>query len=145
MLLFLVIYLTDKSIISKYDDVIKWKHFPRYWPFVRGIHRWPMSSSHKCQWRGPLMFSLIYAWIDGWVNNGEAGDLRRYCAHYDVIVVFIDFKVYVTVCCDVSQWRQSYPTIIIVIFPTLPLDTGTTIANDFIHSIKIYNKDCLHL
>ena len=21
------------------DDVIKWKHFPRYWPFVRGIHR----------------------------------------------------------------------------------------------------------
>ena len=24
----------------KYDDVIKWKHFPRYWPFVRGIHRW---------------------------------------------------------------------------------------------------------
>ena len=23
-----------------HDDVIKWKHFPRYWPFVRGIHRW---------------------------------------------------------------------------------------------------------
>ena len=22
-----------------YGDVIKWKHFPRYWPFVRGIHR----------------------------------------------------------------------------------------------------------
>ena len=22
-----------------HDDVIKWKHFPRYWPFVRGIHR----------------------------------------------------------------------------------------------------------
>ena len=21
-------------------DVIKCKHFPRYWPFVRGIHRW---------------------------------------------------------------------------------------------------------
>ena len=26
--------------ISIQDDVIKWKHFPRYWPFVRGIHRW---------------------------------------------------------------------------------------------------------
>ena len=24
-----------------HDDVIKWKHFPRYWPFVRGIHRVP--------------------------------------------------------------------------------------------------------
>ena len=26
--------------ISWHDDVIKWKHFPRYWPFVRGINRW---------------------------------------------------------------------------------------------------------
>ena len=25
--------------IYMYDDVIKWKHFPRYWPFVRAIHR----------------------------------------------------------------------------------------------------------
>ena len=24
---------------SPHDDVIKWKHFPRYWPFVRGIHQ----------------------------------------------------------------------------------------------------------
>ena len=24
---------------SPHDDVIKWKHFPRYWPFVWGIHR----------------------------------------------------------------------------------------------------------
>ena len=23
-----------------HDDAIKWKHFPRYWPFVRWIHRW---------------------------------------------------------------------------------------------------------
>ena len=39
-----------------HDDVIKWKHFPRNWPFVRGIHRWPMTSPHKGQWRGALMF-----------------------------------------------------------------------------------------
>ena len=43
------------------NDVIKWKHFPRYWPFVRGIHRWPVNSPHKVQWRGALMFSLIFA------------------------------------------------------------------------------------
>ena len=37
------------------------EHFPRYWPFVRGIHRWPVNSPHKGQWRGALMFSLICA------------------------------------------------------------------------------------
>ena len=45
-----------------HDDVIKWKHFPRYWPFVWGIHRSPVNSPHKDQWRGPLIFSLICAW-----------------------------------------------------------------------------------
>ena len=39
------------------------------------------------QWRGALMLSLIYAWINGWVNNREAGDLRRHRAHYDVTVM----------------------------------------------------------
>ena len=72
---------------SSHDDVIKWKHFPRYWPFVRGIHRSPVNSPHKGQWRGALMFSLICVWINGWVNNGKAGDLRRYRAHYDVSVM----------------------------------------------------------
>ena len=50
---------------------------------VRGIHR----SPHKGQWRWALMFSLICVWINGWVNIREAGDLRRYHAHYDVIVM----------------------------------------------------------
>ena len=35
-----------------HDDVIKWKHFPRYWPFARRIHRSPANSPHKGQWRG---------------------------------------------------------------------------------------------
>ena len=71
----------------KHDDVIKWKHFPRYWPFVRGIHRSPVNSPHKGQWRGALMFTLICARINDWVNNRKAGDLRRYRTHYDVIVM----------------------------------------------------------
>ena len=74
---------------STHDDVIKWKHFPRYWPFVRGIHRSPVNSPHKGQWRGALMFSLICARVNGWVNNGEAGDFRRHRTHYDVIVIYI--------------------------------------------------------
>ena len=79
--------LTHRSHHHEHDDVIKWKHFPRYWPFVRGIHRSPVNSPHKGQWRGALMFSLICARINGWVNTGEAGGLRRYRAHYDVIVM----------------------------------------------------------
>ena len=78
-----------------HDDVIKWKHFPRYWPFVRGIHRSPVNSPHKGQWRGALMLSLICVWINGWVNNREAGDLRRYCAHCDVIVM-MDLRRHMT-------------------------------------------------
>ena len=73
--------------IDIHDDVIKWKHFTRYWPFVRGIPRLPVNSPHKGQWRGSLMFSLICARINGWINSGAAGDLRRHCAHFDVIVM----------------------------------------------------------
>ena len=69
--------------------VIKWKHFPRYWHFVRGIHRSTVNSPHKGQWRGALMFSLICTRKYGWVNNREAGDLRRHGAHYDVTVMII--------------------------------------------------------
>ena len=72
---------------DSHDDVIRWKHFQRYWNFVRGIHRSLVNSTHKGQWHGALMFSLICAWINGWVNNGEAGDLRRHHAHYDVTLM----------------------------------------------------------
>ena len=70
-----------------YDDVIKWKHFPSYWSFVWGIHRWSVNYPHKGQWRGALMFSLIYAWTNGWANNRYAGGLRHHHVHYDVIVM----------------------------------------------------------
>ena len=72
---------------TTHDNVIKWRHFPRNWPFVRGIHRSPVNCPHKGRWRGALMLSLICARINGRVNNVEAGDLRRYRAHCDVIVM----------------------------------------------------------
>ena len=83
-----------RDAITKYDDVIKWKHFPRYWPFVWGIHRSPVKSPHKDQWRGALTFSLICAWVNGWVNYRDAGELRRHCAHCDVTFMKI--------------WRQTW-------------------------------------
>ena len=76
-----------------HDDVIKWNHYPRYWPFVRGIHRSLVNSLHKGQWRGALMFSLICVWINGCANNREAGDLRRHRVNYDVIVMSVCMAV----------------------------------------------------
>ena len=70
-----------------HDDVIKSKHFLCYWPFVRGLH-WSLEDSpHKGQWHRALMFSLICAWTNGWVNNRNAGDLRRHCTHCDITVM----------------------------------------------------------
>ena len=66
------------------------KKNPYNWPFVRGIHRSPVNSPHKGKWRGALMLCLICAWINGWVNNREASDLRRHRAHYDVNVMKAD-------------------------------------------------------
>ena len=69
-----------------------WRHqmetFSALLPFVRGIHRSPVNSPHKGQWRRALMFTLICVWINGWVNNREAGDFRCQRAHYDVIVMY---------------------------------------------------------
>ena len=80
-------YYENHPMSIHHYDVIKWRHFPCYWPFVRGIHRSSVNSPHKGQWRGALVFSLVCARINGWVNNHEAGDLRRYRGHYDVTVM----------------------------------------------------------
>ena len=81
------------SYALNHDDVIKWKHFPRYWPFVWGIHRSPVNSPHKGQWHGALMFSLICVWINGWVSNPEAGDWRRHRGHYDCNVMIMTLEL----------------------------------------------------
>ena len=90
-----------------HDNVIKWKHFPRYWPFVQGIHRAPVNSPHKGQWRGTLMFSLICPWMNDWVNNREADDLRRHLAHHDVIVMCWFSSVMPYECIRLSEVRIS--------------------------------------
>ena len=96
--------------------VIKWKHFRRYWPIVRGIqrspltvdpHPTPITPPYKGQQRGALMCSLIYA-----------GDLRRHCVHYDVIVIYmfclldIGFHYFDLFCValeDLTTWRDNKP------------------------------------
>ena len=99
------------EIRTDHDDVIKWQHFPRYWPFARGIQRSPVNSTHKVQWRVALLFSLICAWINGWVNNRGAGDLRCYRAHNDVTVMCLSILLVLghPVNCLRSRYTQAVP------------------------------------
>ena len=59
-------------------DAAWWRHqmetFPRYWPFVRRIHRSPVNFPTKVSDAELWCFSLICAWTSGWVNNRDAGD-----------------------------------------------------------------------
>ena len=89
------------SILQYINPVIAnvpwWRHqmetFPRYWSFMCGIHRSPVNSPHKSQWRGSLKYSLIWAWTNGWLNNRKSGDLRHHRAHYDVTVLLRDITL----------------------------------------------------
>ena len=81
------------------NDLATWwrhqrKKISRYWSFVRGIHRSSVNSPHKGQWRGALMFALIYTWTNGYVNNRDPGDLRRHRAHYDGTVMEYIYTCY---------------------------------------------------
>ena len=74
----------------KVSKVWWWRH--QMEPFSALLALCAGNSPHKGQWRGALIFSLICAWINDWVNNREAGDLRRYRAHHDIIVMYDKLK-----------------------------------------------------
>ena len=81
--------LCDELVLThaSHDDVIKWKHFRVTGPLC-GEFTGPRWIPHTKASDAELwFFSLICAWINGWVSNRKAGDLRRYRAHYDVIVM----------------------------------------------------------
>ena len=87
-------YQTAKKRNTKYVHSSWWRHhmetFSALLAICAGNSPVPVNSPHKGQWRGALMFTLICARINGWVNNREAGDLRCHRAHYDVIVMSQD-------------------------------------------------------
>ena len=62
---------------------------------LRGIYRWPVNSSHKGQWRGAMMTSLICARTNGWVDNRDADDLRRHGADYNVTVIGMNISSWI--------------------------------------------------
>ena len=103
--------ITSINIVVRYqplhDDVIKWKNFP-------GIHPSPVNSPHKGQWRGGMMFSLICAWINGWVNTRDAGDLRRHQTHYDVTVTPSKGLPFPTLCVRMSVHTLADPRLLCI-------------------------------
>ena len=88
-----------------HDDVIKWKHFPRYWPFVRGIHRSPVNSPHKGKWRGALVFFFVLfpkkrlskqSW--GWWFETPSGSLWR----HSNVPLLVTMRIH-----NIITWRQN--------------------------------------
>ena len=85
-------YKKPEHLLPQYDDVIKWKHFRVTGPLCREFtgDRWiPRTKASDAElwcflWSAP--------WINVWVNNRDAGDLRRQCAHYDVIVMMFQLQ-----------------------------------------------------
>ena len=98
-----VCYSLSEALLSQFTFLV-W-HTPCYPRSYGCVVCWYMMTSsngnifhvtghlcgnfpHKGHWRGALMFSLICVWINNWVNNREAGDLRCYRTHYDVTVMY---------------------------------------------------------
>ena len=78
-----------------HDDVIKWKHFSRYWPFVREVHRPPVNFPHTQRpvtRNFEVFFDLCLnkrlseqSW--GWWFETPSRPLWRHC---DVLIVIIN-------------------------------------------------------
>ena len=72
----------ENNTFNIHDDVIKQKHFPRYWPFVWGMHRWfPTTKASDAE---------LWCFLCAWTNGRAIGTpvMRRHRAHYDVTVIW---------------------------------------------------------
>ena len=79
-----MIKVENTDMARNHDDVIKWKHFPRYWTFVKGIHQSPVNSLHKGHRREALIFYVRLhkqlskpSW--GWRFETPMRSLWRHC------------------------------------------------------------------
>ena len=99
----ILLYITILTILSATWWRRKIETFSTLLALCGGNSGSPVNSPHKGQWRGALMFSVICAWINGWMYNREPGDLRRHRAHYDVIVMCLE-----SYRCDGACWLLRY-------------------------------------
>ena len=83
-----LLMIEHRVIFNSHDDVIRWKHFPCYWHFVRGIHWSPGGFPSQ----RPVMRSIVFffcVWTNGWANNRDVSNLRRHRARYGVTVMCV--------------------------------------------------------
>ena len=82
-------YKFTKAPLQPHDDFIKWKHFPRYWPFVRGIHRSPGTGEFPAQKPVTRSFDVFFnlrlnKWLSkqwwGWWFETLSCPLWRHCS-----------------------------------------------------------------
>ena len=68
-----------------------WRHQIETFSALLALFAGNSPATGKFRAQRPVTWSFdvffICAWINGWVNNREAGDLRRYRAYYDVIEI----------------------------------------------------------
>ena len=112
-------YITALGLLltKMHDDVIKWKYFPCYWPFVRGIHRSQVNSPHKGQWRGALIFSwsMSIQWWGWWFETPSrllwphCNVLRHYRGYFNRIFLIKSFSFESKSFCCLSQWFKLQP------------------------------------
>ena len=97
----------DNSLVS-WESMSWWRHQMETFSALQALcaGNSPVTGefpSHKDQWRGALMVSLICAWTNIWANNGDAGDLRRHRTHYDVTLM-------VVACLGLVLYMMAIPT-----------------------------------
>ena len=73
--------VSTKIVLITHDDVITWKCFPYYWLFVRGKHLLPVDSPNKGPVTRTLNASLIFVWLNRWLNCRVIGDFRHHVEH----------------------------------------------------------------
>ena len=97
--------------LLKYD-VITWKRFRYYWPFLRITHRSLVDSLHKGQWWGTLMIPMMPAWKNSRRNYREAGELKYLCTHLwsleRTIWIWI-WQIYLRTSCAISFLDSYFP------------------------------------
>ena len=89
-----------------HDNFMRWRWFPRYWPFVRGIHQCLVDIPPKTSVTWALMFPLVLSLTDGWKNSQVVGDLIRHESHCDGILMDSWNTVYVLEAMAIGTYNE---------------------------------------
>ena len=101
-----------------HDDVIKWKHFLPYWPFVRRIHRFPVNSPHIIPYLGMKSWDL------------HVCDRASTITHVDRVKKSNPWYNKISLCLNVTIWSSQICLSVIFIY--------------FVKFQNIWEKNCTY-